>query len=620
MNLSIQKSNLTTNQTMLSKTLIAIFGVSLGQVSYAQTPEQIANQQVQYQQQKQAEQQQKLIPNTNVQIELPNAKVEPPTPKMDVHNPCFVISKIAYTTLDKTHLSILGNFDFALTPLTHGKQRITGQCLNIHDINRIVSDVQNRIIQRGYSTTRVLIGNQNLKNGTLQLTIIPGFVDKIKADTADSPLAIYTNPTGLPANFATALPIKSGDLLNIRDLETGLENLKRVPTANADFTIKPSSLQFAGYSDIEIKYHQTKKVRYGVTIDDSGSKSTGKYQGGLTISIDNPTWHNDLFYLSYSRDLGNKVNDNQYGDKGSENYSLGYVVPIKNVLFSANASHYTYKQTVAGANQDYQYSGESNNANLTASWLASRDNKSKTLLNFGGFVKSQKNFIDDTEVDVQRRKVVGFNAGVRHETRFGQKQLISDFSIQRGTGAFGALTPPESLFNEGTVRTPIYKLNVNFITPIALGDYQLGYQASLKGQYANTALVPSERLAIGGRYTVRGFDGERTLSGDMGAIFRQDFSFPIKQSNHNLYFGLDAGTVAMQNKEQDNLLLGHTLVGGAVGFKGEFKPLRLSYDVFAGYPIRQPEYFGKKEWTGGVSLGLEFWAFFVKFLSSLKIK
>lgn len=34
--------------------------------------------------------------------------------------------------------------------------------------------------------------------------------------------------------------MKSGALLNIRDMEQGLENFKRVPTVEADFKIQPA--------------------------------------------------------------------------------------------------------------------------------------------------------------------------------------------------------------------------------------------------------------------------------------------------------------------------------------------------------------------------------------------
>lgn len=598
------------------KTIRQVFmmvSIVFGGTAYAHTPEQVANQLIQLQQQKQDALNQSLITNPTVHLDTPNQKQTIADVYNDdnIHLPCFAIHQIAYTSLDTSNTTDLAQFGFALTPLTHGKSKVLGQCLNINDINTIVRDVQNRIIERGYVTTRVLVGNQNLSSGQLLLTVVVGKIGQIKADTSTSDMPVYVDNKGLPANFATALPFGSGDVLNIRQLETALENLKRVPTANADFSITPSENNKTGFSDVVINYTRSRKVRGSLSLDDSGSKSTGKYQGGMTLSFDNPTWHNDLLYLNYSRDLGNNINKDEYPHKnakgGSKNYGIGYVLPIKNTVITANASHYTYHQTVAGVNQDYVYSGDSDNISLNASHLVHRDARSKTWLNMGGFIKSQKNFIDDTEIEVQRRKVSGWTAGIRHEIRFGQKQLTTDVNVQRGTGAFNALTPPESLFNEGVARTFIYKLNTSFATPIKIkNDYQLGYHANLKAQYTQKALVPSERMSIGGRYSVRGFNGERTLSADMGVLLRQDISFPIKQSNHSVYLGLDAGSVAMQNKEQDNLLLGHTLVGGAVGIKGQIKPLKLNYDVFAGHPIRQPQYFGDKKWVSGVSLGVEF--------------
>lgn len=591
--------------------------------AYANTSKQIAHQQILLNEQRQAVFHQSLMTNPSVQVEVPAFE---PAAKMDsVHTdnqdshddlPCFTINQIAYAPLDAaaTGSMDLNQFAFALTPLTHGKSSVLGQCLNINDIHHIVHDVQNRLIERGFATTRVFIGDQNLSGGQLVLTVVPGIIGQIKADTLSSPkpiYTVYTDPTGLPANFKTALPFKEGDVLNIRQLETALENLKRVPSSDATFAIMPSETNKVGASDVLIKYTASQKVRGSLSLDDSGSKTTGKYQGSTTISFDNPTWHNDLLYLTYSRDLGNRINKDEYANKtdkgGSKNYGLGYVLPINNTVFHANASHYTYHQTVAGVNQDYLYSGDSDNMSLNTSHLVHRDAKSKTWLTMGGFTKSQKSHIDDTQIDVQRRKISGWTAGIRHEARLGQSQLNTDVSIQRGTGAFNALTPPESLFNEGTNRTPIYKLNLNFATPIKISDnYQAGYQANLKTQYAQEALVPSERMSIGGRYSVHGFDGERTLSGDMGATLRQNVSFPIKQSNHSLYLALDAGSIAMSNKEQDNLLLGHTLIGGAIGIKGQIKPLRLNYDFFAGHPIRQPKYFGDKDWVGGMSLGVAF--------------
>lgn len=593
--------------------LILILGMiySAQAVAQSQTPEQLSNNQVQLQQQRDAARNEALVATPSVKIDTTSLVKADTTKATNANDPCFTINQIALTALDKKAVNDLHTFDFALLPVMHGKTSVLGNCLGINDIDKVVSQVQNQIIEKGYATTRVVVGNQNLKSGTLVLTVIPGYLDHIQADTTASRVPVYVDNTGLPANFAPALPLQPGDILNIRNLETGLENLKRVPTADADFSISPSSTsQAPGHSDVLIKYAQRRKARLGIGIDDSGSKSTGKYQGNITLSLDNVANLNDLFYVTYGRDLGNQINDQLPGDKSSENYALGYVLPLQRWVISPTLSHYTYNQTVAGANQDYTYSGESDNASVNTSYLAHRDAHSKTFLNAGGFVKSQSNYIDDTEVDVQRRKIAGWTAGITHDLSFGDNQLKTDISYQRGTGAFGALTPPESLFNEGTARTGIYKISSTLTSPfkLNLGDKptQFVYTGTLKGQYALDALVPSERMAIGGRYTVRGFDGESTLAGDHGVLSRQDISMYLGNKPHAIYAGLDAGYVTMKNSEQNDLLMGHQLMGAAIGVKGQIKPLHASYDVFTGYPISQPEGFGDKHWASGFSLNFEF--------------
>ncbi|MDO5650740.1 MAG: POTRA domain-containing protein [Moraxella sp.] len=278
---------------------IALGGISGTQV-IAQTPnlEQIANDQIQLQQQREATHNQALIPTPNVKIDT-NTRIEyTVVSHIDDNTPYFTIHQIGYTTLTAEALKDVHTFDFALVPATHGSSSLIGQCLGISQINQLVFDTQNRIIAQGYATTRVVITNQNLKSGTLLLTLIPSYLDSIKADTSQSKVPVYVDHTGIPANFASALPLKSGELLNIHHLETGLENLKRVPTADANFSISPSSRhQDPGYSDVLIKYGQSKKLRVGIDIDDSGTKATGKYQGNITLSLDNPSHHNDLLYL-----------------------------------------------------------------------------------------------------------------------------------------------------------------------------------------------------------------------------------------------------------------------------------------------------------------------------------
>lgn len=581
---------------------ISVASILMTMTAQAITPEQ-------YQEQRTEALQQQQIINPTVNIDTNEFKAAPSTAiapsatkNIDLaSSPCFDINNIYLTG------ELSEQFSFALTPYTMGKSSLLGSCLSVNDINQLVTNVQNRIIEKGYVTTRVLVSNQNLKSGNLFLTLIPGRIDQIVATDIKASRPIYVdsrlNSGGNPANFAPAMPMRSGDLLNVRDIEQALENFKRVPTADADFSIAPSSrISAPGYSDIQVKWQQDKRWRLSASVDDSGQESTGIYQGNVTLSLDNPTWHNDLLYLSYNHDLdgGNDKNDGSWG------YNVGYVLPIDNTQLTLTHSGYNYDQTVAGANQDYVYSGESYNTEALVSHLVHRDNHSKTYLKAGGYAKQQNNYIDDTEVEVQRRRTAGYKAGIGYETTIGKTQWIGDVIYQRGTAAFNAISPPEALFNEGSARAGIIKTNIDVNQPIKLANQALNYHAAFKGQYATEALTPNERFSLGGRYSVRGFDGERSLSGDHGALLRQELSAYIGDKPHAVYAGIDAGYVKLDNAAQDDLLLGNHLVGGVVGVKGYVTPIRTSYDLFAGYPLAQPDNFSDKEWVTGFSLGWQY--------------
>ncbi len=104
-------------------------------------------------------------------------------------------------------------------------------------------------------------------------------------------------------------------MLNIRNVEQGLENLKRVSSAEADVQLSPS--EAIGETDVVISYKQRFPFHLTLGLDDSGSKATGRLQGSATFSWDNGLTLNDLFYISGTRSF-KRGSDNAEGDYGSK--------------------------------------------------------------------------------------------------------------------------------------------------------------------------------------------------------------------------------------------------------------------------------------------------------------
>lgn len=168
-------------------------------------------------------------------------------------------------------------FTFTMRPVTQVEHNLIDRCIGVQDLNQALDLIQNSIISHGYVTTRMLLPQQNIASGEIKLQVIAGKVDQIQ----------FVQETSKRAHKFNALPVRSGDILNIQDIEQGLENFKRVPTVEADFKIKPSEQRNQpGYSDLELGRQQTKPYRIHLGVDDTGSDSTGKSQSTATLSLD----------------------------------------------------------------------------------------------------------------------------------------------------------------------------------------------------------------------------------------------------------------------------------------------------------------------------------------------
>ncbi len=569
-----------------AKSLAMYFGVfsalaSVHDAAHAQTPPDPTPQLRRQQEQGDAARQ-RLEPRID---QVPGSTAEPQLSRLPTEAPCFDIQQVILRGDEATRfawlLDSLGGPANDDSPL--------GKCLGAQGINILLKRAQDALVAQGFVTSRVLAEPQDLKPGTLALSMLPGRIRAIR----------FAQGTSQRATALNAIPAKPGDILNLRDIEQGLENFKRVPTAEADIKIEPADGPDAkpGYSDLVITWQQAMPLRISLSADDSGSKGTGKYQGNLTLSYDNWWTLNDLFYITLNRDLGGA----DTGPRGTKGRTLHYSIPLGYWALSTTFGTSGYYQTVFGATQDYIYRGTSGNADIKLSRLVYRDAQRKTTLSLRAFKRNSNNFIDDTEVLVQQRKVGGWEATLGYREFVGAATVDANLTYKRGTGAFGSLRAPEEAFGEGTSRFALVTADVNINAPFKIADQKLKYSGAWRMQAQRTPLTPQDRFAIGGRFSVRGFDGEGSLSAERGWTVRNEVSLPLGETRQEIYLGLDYGKVS--GPSSDNLL-GKHLAGAAVGLRGAAK--NLQYEVFIAAPVRKPEGFRTASKTYGFNLNLSF--------------
>jgi len=475
-------------------------------------------------------------------------------------------------------------FQFALDSVK-GARGALGRCLGSKGINIVLTRVQGAVITRGYTTTRIVARPQELTGGRLALSVVAGRVRAIR-------FAPGADPRGTAVN---ALPISTGDILNLRDIEQGLENFKRVPTAQAEVQITSVEDDGAqsGKSDLLIQYQQAFPFRLSATLDDGGSRTTGKYQAGLTLAYDNWWTLNDLFYASVNHNLGSRTNH------ASSAYIVHYSLPFGYWLLGATLSGSNYRQTVRGAFENFVYSGRAETSELKLSRLLHRDGRRKTTVHLKGLLRTADNAIDGTEIGPQRRRTSAWEAGIH------QREFIADTTLdvtlayrhaqdRQGVEPASQFTLPQIVTRYGMVLADA-SLNVPFV----IGRQALRYSSAARAQWNRGNLPPHAQFAIGGRYTVRGFDGALMLQAERGWFVRNELS--LARYDQEFYAGLDTGQVAGPSAQ---FLNGRRLTGAAVGLRG--KLLKLAYDAFLATPLARPDRFPTAPVTGGFTLS---WAF-----------
>ncbi|AXG41972.1 ShlB/FhaC/HecB family hemolysin secretion/activation protein [Photorhabdus laumondii] len=549
------------------KSSIVVLIVFCSAVSGSQAAD-IADQQLIHQQaRQQALETQLAPPPAEVHLSVPETGE---SSAFAVETPCFPI----------THVRLAGTENFPhWLPFRLVAQQGENHCLGDKGISRLITQLQDQLINHGYVTSRVLVPRQDLRTQTLKLVMIPGKIRHIR----------YTPDSGNYIQRITPFPAREGKLLDLRDIEQGLENLQRFPTVQADMNIVPA--EQPGESDIVLDWRQSRHWRVATYLDDTGSKSTGRYQGGLTFFLDNPLALSDLFYLSGGRDIHSSAG------KGSQNDTLYYSLPFGYWMASVTASHYDYTQTIAGLNQAIQYRGKSQNLAVQLSRVLNRNADQKTLLNGEIYRRASRNFIDNTEIDVQRRETAGWKLGLSHHHFIGSATLDTRVTYQQGMRWFGAQPAPEEYRNEGTALPKITQFSATLAGPLTLFSQPFSYQTQYLRQISASPLTPQDRFSIGGRWTVRGFDGELTLSADRGWYSRNELDWQTPLKGQSLYLAMDYGEVGGRGSDT---LLGKHLAGSALGWRGSLKGV--SYDLFVGVPLSKPAGFPTSPVTAGFNL------------------
>lgn len=438
------------------------------------------------------------------------------------------------------------------------KEDSVGRCLGKQGITLLAQKLQDRFINAGYVTTRVEIPLQDLSSNVLILNVIPGRIDE---------LTIVNDHVS-----RVILPFKQGDILNVRDVEQGLENLQRVPGMDVKINIEPAKCE--GYSKIIVYPNRKKKGNIRVSANNWGDKNTGGYVMGASGYAYNLAHLNDIFYLSGSRSVSG----------GYSSISSDYSFPLGYWEYEVFYSH-SYSRQRIDLDDLNNYSGESHYVSIKSARMLYRDRDKK----FAAFIEALRRKSDyqlgDIELALQKRDMSNVRLGINYKQNYAAAMLDSTLAYQRFTRWGGGHLAPDMAAGEVSSTSQRLNLDVNYIRRLSDSSLSAYYDLKLAIQYAPAALVLQDQLSLGSRWDVRGFENSTGLYGDKGFYLQNTVSFPTKFTGGEYYSGLDYGEISTSSSSQQQ---GATkrLMDATAGVKGSINSL--GYDLSFSVPLRYP--------------------------------
>ena len=436
------------------------------------------------------------------------------------------------------------------------------RCLYLTDINQIVAQVSEIYLQQGYVTSRAYIKPQDLSDGSLDILVLEGFAEGLQSK----------DQTISPLQLELAFPVRTGEILNLRDVEQGIENLNSLSQNQAKADLEPGKAQ--GASIVAIQNQATKPWQASLGLNNTGVESTGELQLDTSLVYGNLVGINDTWIVSASSNVG----EHELPTAKSRSYSLTTNLPLGYWHFTMANNYYEYERTVLGNTVNFLTRGSSLNSRLAASRVLYRGSSDKLGMSLSFNRKESKNYIEDVFLDTSSRVLYVWELDTNYLKHFSFGSANASFKINKSVPWWDAKR--ELADAEDDFQFTKYQLNLGFNTRFSLFEQDIQYNLSVHALYSRDEILASEGISVGGRYSVRGLSQE-SLFGFRGGYIRNDFSMPFAIDiphivGGQLYLGVDAGASNLPGFPGQNK---NWVTGSILGLKisGQYFQIDMSY-------------------------------------------
>lgn len=400
-------------------------------------------------------------------------------------------------------ISLGGNTLFDAATLHALVADAEGQRLTLSQLDQLAARITDFYHRQGYPLARAIIPAQTISDGILKIEVIEARYGQINLDNSsrvDEPLLA-----------ATLSPLQGRQVVEQDRLDRALLLLSDIPGVIVRATLQPG--EAVGTSDLRVETLPGATVSGNVTLSNYGSSYTGYTRIGGTVNLINPLHHGDVLTLS---GLSSGSDLTNYARAAYESLLNGQGT-------RAGGAYSALRYVLGGSLSSLDGHGD---AEVGSLWIKHPFLRSRQSNLYGQLAYDYLKLRDEYDVGNIRidRHLSNWTATLSGDVR---DDFVSGAVAAWSLGwTAGQLTFDDQVaerVDAATARTAggFSRWNVN-LTRLQMLSEQNSLYLAFFGQWASTNLDSSQKMVVGGPYTVRAY-ALGAVSGDTGYLGTLEF-------------------------------------------------------------------------------------------------
>lgn len=376
-----------------------------------------------------------------------------------------------------------------------------GKKVSFADINEIVAQIKRLYGELGCLTTTVYLPPQDSKNGEIEIRVLEGKMGN---------LVVEGNKWFSTASIKKYFHPYRGEVLDMQEL------LKEVMRLNSNQDLKVSTVLSPGDApetiDVTLKVKENMPYHVATTVDNQGTRLTGKYRESFLFSTSNLTGNHDSFALNL---MNSAFTTGQYVSYESPWSTYGTRFGLSAGYFQGKLGREYFSSDVTTKSAFY---------NPYISWELYQSSEVEVDLRVGMQVNNLKKREAEDLITNEKLRVPNVGIDFVKTDSTGQTTFSPDvmFVPKNFLGATSEHNPLASREHTGGSFAK-YSQSLNRYQRMPWESY---IQIRSRLQVASESLPTTEQIQLGGVNSVRGYP-EGDYLADTGASVSVDWFFPL---------------------------------------------------------------------------------------------